>query len=147
MGFISQTSLFDVGSPNNRIANVVCDNSVYEGSFVKMSSLGIAFNALADTIDNANVIGCVESKETSTLCTIRFLGLTNGDIFSDLDVTKDYYLSDTVAGGITTTPPVGTGKVVLYLGQAFSSSKFLIKRGIGMVRSWLHQQIYGFVLF
>lgn len=135
MPFISQLTQTDFSVPNSRIQNVDCDASVYVGAAVRMTALGVAVNALADTADNANVIGIVEEKQSATLCTVRFLGVTEGDIFVGLDVTKEYYLSDTVAGEITTTVPTLAGHIVLKLGQPFSATKFLVLKGIRIERA------------
>lgn len=134
MTFISNTSF--PGSPANTvITGVTCDASVYVGAAVRMDSFGVAQNALADSVDNANVIGFVVAKASPTSCTIRFLGVTEGDIFAGLDVTKEYYLSSTVAGDITTVAPSTPGEVLVKLGQPFSATKFLVLKGIRIIRS------------
>lgn len=122
------------GSPEVILDNVTCLSSVYIGSLVKMNGAGVAENAQADSEANANVIGVCESKADSTTCTIRVCGVT-GSIFAGLDTTKEYFLSSSVAGGMTTTPPTATGNVVLKIGQPFSSTKMFVLKGIRMVRS------------
>jgi hypothetical protein len=134
MTFISQTSF--PGSPaNSVITGVPCDSSVYVGAAVRMDSFGVAQNALADTADNANVLGVVVSKASPTVCTIRFLGVTEGDIFVGLDVTKEYFLSDVTAGLITTTPPTTPGHVLLRVGQTYSATRLLVIKGLRIIRS------------
>lgn len=118
---------------NVTIENVPCLASVYVGAAVIMDGTGTANNALADSLANSNVIGIVESKSSTTVCTIRVIGVTSA-IFSGLDVTKEYYLSDSVAGGISTTIPTASGHVVLRIGQPFSDEEFLVVRGQRTVR-------------
>lgn len=113
--------------------NVPCDISVFVGAAVRMQASGTAVNALADSLTNANVIGIVQSKPTSTTCNIRVTGVSLS-VFAGLDVTKEYYLSDTVAGQITTTIPISSGHVVLRIGQPFSSSELLMNKGQAVVR-------------
>jgi hypothetical protein len=122
------------GSPEVILDNVTCLSSVYVGSLVKMNGSGVAENAQADSEVNANVIGLCESKADSTTCTIRVCGVT-GALFAGLDTSKEYFLSASVAGGMTITPPTGSGNVVLKIGQPFSSTKMFVLKGIRMLRS------------
>lgn len=121
-------------SPNVIIDNVTCLSSVYIGALVKMNGSGVAENAQADVVANSNVIGVCEAKASSTICTIRVCGVTTA-IYAGLDPTKEYFLSDTVAGGITTTPPTSSGNVVLKIGQPFSATEMLVLKGTRLVRS------------
>jgi len=116
------------------LSDIACDPSVYIKAAVRMQS-GIAYNAQADVLANSNVIGIVESKGSSTLCNIRVLGVTVGDIFTGLDETKEYYLSETVAGGLSVLPPVASGSVVLRIGQPFDSTNMLVIKGVRTIRS------------
>lgn len=111
-------------APSTTLSNVACDASVYVGSAVRFSS-GILINAIATTKDNAQVIGVVESKPTSTEANIRLLGVTI-PVFTGLDTTKDYYLSDIVAGGVTTSIPTTSGHVVACLGKPASETTFFV---------------------
>ena len=134
MTFVGQTSLqFEVNPPNTVIKNVTCDNSVYIGALVRMQG-GIAVNAIADSVDNANVIGIVEDKSSATVCVIRFLGVSTA-IYSGLDESKEYYLSDVTPGLITTDIPVASGHVVLKVGQPFNDKQLLVLKGTRLVRS------------
>lgn len=135
MAFIGQTSLLDTSAANTRIQNVTCDATVYIGAAVRMNSSGVAINAIANSFDNSNVIGIVEEKASSTICTIRFLGVTLEGIYSGLDTTKEYFLSAITPGEITTTIPTASGHVVLKVGQPFSSSRFLVLKGQRMERA------------
>lgn len=122
-----------IGGANVILFDVTCLASVYVGAAVRMTSGGTAVNAQADAVANANVIGIVEAKPSSTTCNIRVLGVSDA-IFAGLDVTKEYYLSDAVAGEITTTIPTASGSVVLRVGQPFSATEFLMNKGQQVVR-------------
>lgn len=122
-----------VGSGNVVLANVPCEASVYVGAAVIMQNSGTAKNAIADSLANSNIIGIVESKPTTTTCNIRVLGVSE-PIYSSLDVTKEYYLSDSVAGEITTAIPTASGSVMIKVGQPFSATEFLMIKGQPVVR-------------
>lgn len=111
------------------LQDVECESGVYVKAAVVMQASGIAKNALADTLDNSNVIGIVESKSDSIHCDIRVMGVTAA-IFAGLDVTKEYFLSDSVAGAITVTPPTTSGSILLKIGQPFSATEFLVSKGL-----------------
>lgn len=134
MSFVNQTSIFDVGAANNRISKVPCESAAAIGDWVVMSASGVAYRALADSFANSNVLGVIEEKASATGCTVRVAGVSK-DIFLSLDTTYEYFLSDTVLGGMTTTAPTGAGHVVLRVGQPFSASAMFVSRGQRMVRS------------
>lgn len=134
MSFIGQTTVdFSQFPPNTVLQPVSCDVSVYVGAWVRMTAFGIAVNAIADSIDNSNVIGVCEAKLSDTTCVIRFLGQTS-NIFSGLDVSKEYFLSDSSEGEMTTVPPTMSAHVVLKIGQPFSETSFVVLKGIRMER-------------
>jgi hypothetical protein len=116
------------------LTDITCDSSVFVGAFVRMDSSGVALNALADSMANSNVIGLVESKQSSTKCTLRLSGKSN-ELYTGLDPTKDYYLSTTLAGQLQDTPPVASGTVMLKVGQPFSATSFVISKGDRVQRS------------
>jgi hypothetical protein len=115
------------------LKNVSCLPDVYVGSFVIINSSEIAENALADEYLNSNVIGLVESKSSPTVCDIRVSGISSG-IFSALDTSLDYYLSDSIPGGFSAAVPTTSGHIKLKLGQAFGTTKFLFSKGERVVR-------------
>jgi len=116
------------------LTNVPCDPTVYVGAAVRMDSLGTAYNAQANVEANSNVIGIVQAKSSSTLCDIRVTGATPA-IFLSLDPTKEYFLSETVAGGLTITPPTGSGQIVLRIGQPLSATRLVVNKGTGFKRA------------
>ena len=86
-----------------------------------------------DTVDKA---GCIGFAETSKLTGETVRVLTYGQLAtSGLTVGSDYYLSDSSAGGITTTPPSGSGKYLVRVGKASSTSQLIVKLEAPMVRS------------
>lgn len=119
----------DAEASSNILYNYACDESVYIGAAVRLQS-GIAVNSIADSFSNSNVIGFVESKPTLTTCNIRIDGITEA-IFSGLDETEEYYLSDTVSGGIVPygLRPIIPGTILVKLGQPYTASRLLYKRG------------------
>lgn len=128
-----EVDLTTLGTANVVLTDVTCYSSVYVNAVLILNSSGVALNALADSESNSNMIGICESKSSNTLCDIRVLG-TTGAIFSSLDPTKEYFLSDSVAGGISTSIPTTSGHVVLKIGQPFTSSRMLVLKGQRSVR-------------
>lgn len=115
-----------------RLLNVPCAPSVFVGAAVITDGVTVS-NALADDISTSNVLGIVVEKN-GTLCDVQVSGLTES-IFTGLDVTKEYFLSSSVAGEITATPPTGSGHVVVKLGQPFNGTTFLVDKATKIVRA------------
>ena len=138
MPIILQTSLASPGNdPSILISNVDCDPSVTVGSWVRMNTSNTLVLAKADSLSNSNVLGLVESKQGSTKATVRTSGISTA-IFSGLDVTKEYFLKDSVAGEMvvqTGVLPTAPGSVILVLGKPLTASRFLVRIGTRIVRS------------
>lgn len=122
-----------VNDIDNLVVDVACDQSVFVGAFVYfqiVNSTVKAFNAKADDISTANVFGVVESKPSASMAKVRFGGKTS-DIFINLDLTKEYYLSDSEAGMMVSEDeiPTNVGSIIVKLGQPFSANSFLYLRG------------------
>jgi len=113
--------------------DIDCDSSVFLGAVVYFQSNGILYNAKADTIDTANAVGVCVKKPTETTCDVRVSGVTD-DLFTGLDVTKQYYLSDVNEGRITTTIPTDSGHVVYNLGQPMTDQKLIINKELVAIR-------------
>ena len=62
-------------------------------------------------------------------------GITEGDIFSGLDETKEYYLSDAIAGEMSSTPPTASGSIMIRVGQPFGTTNLLVIKGMRTVRA------------
>jgi hypothetical protein len=136
MTFISQTALAR-STPDIVLTNVDCDPSVVIGDWVRMSVGNILVKAQADTKDNSNVIGLVESKATSVLATVRVLGVSE-PLFTGLDVTKEYFLSAMTAGSMVAQGSIdanASGNAVLKLGQPFSDTRMLVLKGERRIRA------------
>ena len=122
-----------VNNIDNLVVDVACDEAVFVGAFVYfeiVNSTVKAFNAKADDLSTANVFGVVESKPSAIMAKVRFGGKTS-DIFINLDLTKEYYLSDSEAGMMVSEDeiPTNVGSIIVKLGQPFSANSFLYLRG------------------
>lgn len=113
---------------------VPCESLALVGHWVRMNGSGIAIRAQADSTVNSNVLGVIVAKLSATSCNVRVLGVTT-EIFSGLDETLEYYLSETVAGEMETFPPTGPGSIILKLGQPFSMTRFFVHKGIRIRRA------------
>lgn len=132
MSFIGQTN--SVSSTSNVVLeNVPCEENALVGHWVKMLS-GVAMRALADNLNNSNVIGLIEFKSSPTTATIRVLGVSE-PIFVGLDETKEYLLSSINLGEMSLIAPSLSGEIVLKLGQPFDSQRFLVLKGSMFKRS------------
>lgn len=131
MAFIGQTTI-QTSAPDFVLQNVPADPSVSLGDWVRMQN-GIAVRALADDMIDSNVIGLVELKGGGTV-NIRVLGVS-APLFANLDESKEYFLSDVDPGKMSLSIPYASGHVVLKLGQPYSSTQFLVLKGIRMVRA------------
>lgn len=118
---------------NAVVYNVTCDPSVYTGAAVRMNG-GIAYNALANSFATSNVLGLVEEKPSATSANVRLFGVSKEN-YLGLDETREYYLSDTIAGGVTTVAPTLPGHVILRVGQPFSGTQMVVDKGIRIIRS------------
>ena len=134
MGIVSGQIPFTGVTANVVIQNVTCDSTVVIGNWVRMTSGGTAVNALATTNATSNVIGVCEAKSNSTTCDIRCLGVTSS-IYTSLDVTKKYFLSDASDGQMVDTAPTTSGHISLKLGQPYSATEFLVMVGTAIKRA------------
>jgi hypothetical protein len=105
-----------------------CDPSVYQGAFVRVDNLGVAFNALADSKQNSKVLGFVEYKQANTICNIRLKGISSLAL-TGLDTEEDYWLSSSIPGALTTVKPATSGQYAVSIGQALSDSSFFVDIG------------------
>ena len=143
------------GSGTELIVDIPCETDVYVRAWVRLDKTSeveammadwtslfdvytlsyttyaaVAKNAVGDGIDNSNVLGLVESKSSSTLCTVRIAGLSAA-LFISLDAEDEYYLSPTVPGAMVGSGeyPTEVGQVILKLGQPFSRTQFIVQKG------------------
>ena len=109
------------------LEDVPCDATVYVTAVVRMNG-ATAINALATNKADSNAIGIVISKSSPVLCTIAIAGSVDSALFPALDITKQYYLDDAVAGAMTTTPPTASGAYVIRIGQPLDIDTFIIAK-------------------
>lgn len=120
------------------INNASFSGSAALGDWVRATSSSVFVPALADSVSNSNVVGVIETivnaSTSNAIGTIRVLGVTSA-IFSSLNPTQEYFLSDTNAGKITTTIPTAARHVVVRVGQPVSATQFLVLKGTRIIRS------------
>ena len=134
MSFLTTIYQPVTSTANSKIEGLTCDASVSVGDAVIVSAAGTVQRAIATSLASSNVLGICESKTDDTTCDIRVAGKTEA-IYTGLDVTKEYFLSDLVAGGLTTIPPTASGHVVVRLGQPVSETEFAVNKGLVILRS------------
>ena len=90
------------------------------------SSDGKVGRAIAnDTVDKATVVGFAQTtKSAGEEVRVLIVGVLAD---SGLDAGDVYFLSDASAGAITTTPPSAQGTYVTRVGEAASTSEFIIQ--------------------
>lgn len=120
----TKTIELSVAGVGTVLADLPCLASVYVGAIVYSDS-GTITNAIADGSQFPNVLGVVESKSSTTLCNVRFTGITNS-IFAGLNTTKEYFLSNTVPGGVMTSAPSSSGHYILPIGKPLDGTKLVV---------------------
>lgn len=118
-------TILDLQSAIGLLTHIPCDPSVFQGAVVRINSNGVLVNALADNLENSNVLGIVEKKLTDEICNVRLFGITK-DLFSNLDVTKQYYLSSSVPGSITDIVPTEDNSIKVIVGIPLDDKKMLV---------------------
>lgn len=92
------------------------------------NSTGFKVRKAVATAKGTKAVGYVTQAYSSgdTVTVYYDDGLLSG--LTGLTPDAEYYLSDSVAGGITTTPPItGTNKIVQFLGTAKSATELIVK--------------------
>lgn len=78
-----------------------------------------------DTLDKATVVGFAQTtKSAGEEVRVLIVGVLAD---SGLDAGDIFYLSDSSAGAITTTPPSTAGRFLTRVGEAASTSEFIIQ--------------------
>jgi hypothetical protein len=103
------------------------------GAFVYVRSDGQIANASAAAGGNA-AIGFVLSAVTSGAAALVYFEGRNTAL-SGLTPGARVYLSDTTAGGFTTTPVTGTGKLHQFLGRAVTATSLAFEHDDHIVRA------------
>ena len=113
-----------VATGDNSVTGLSCDVSVAVGDVVYANGATL-FPAIATSYLTSLVVGIVTSKSGATVCDIVLTGPTNA--LSGLDTSKKYFLSETTAGSLQTTPPTGSGAYVIQVGKPISTTIFTIQ--------------------
>jgi len=119
---------------NPIVTNVACQGSVYVGAVVYAVSSGTVANAIGNSPATSKVIGICIKKQSTFLCDVLVGGYTP-EIYSGLDVTKTYYLSDSVAGGLRDSSPTTPTRVQVRIGRALNDKILVFQPGTLLVRS------------
>lgn len=101
--------------------------------FVYVRADGQIANASAASGGNPTIGFVVANAAAAASALVYFEGRVTG--LSGLTVGSRYYLSDTVAGGLTLTPVSGTGKLHQYLGRAVSATTLTFEADDHIVRA------------
>ena len=93
--------------------------------FMRTSDGQVGKASAADgTLENATVVGFANSTvSANSSVKVIVVGLKT---LSSLNPGDLFFLSDSTAGAITTTPPSGTGKAVTRVGEASTATDFAI---------------------
>ena len=93
--------------------------------FMRTSDGQVGKASAADgTLENATVIGFANSTvSANSSVKVVVVGLKT---LSSLNPGDLFFLSDSTAGAITTTPPSGAGKAITRVGEASTATDFAI---------------------
>lgn len=109
-----------VGFLAEAFENVVQGQALYSRASDGKVGLAVA----DDTVDKADVVGFAQtSRSAGELVRVLVMGLLAGSGYNAGDI---YYLSNSSAGTITTTPPSTAGHFLTRVGEAASASEFII---------------------
>lgn len=107
---------------------IVCSENLNAGDFVNVFLNGAVANARKADASAANTgkkaVGYVLQAFTAGQTAIVYYGNINSSV-SGLTIGAEYYLSSSVAGAITTTPPSTAGFCIQRLGVAVSATELL----------------------
>jgi microcystin-dependent protein len=131
MGYSTIDIAGGAGSAGSRLT-VQQSNDFAIGSAIRLDSSGTYVKALADTSENAEVIGVVENR-TPTEFTVVFNGVVK---LADITLTEGavYFLSDTVAGLCTSDviPPLNTGTIRKSILIGTSNNRAIVVNYVGL---------------
>lgn len=123
--------------PTGITADVYIGNAfeslVSNNPFVYIKSDGTVANASASSGGNPTIGFVNTNYSANASATVYFEGRVTG--LSGLTIGARYYLSDSVPGGLTATPVVGTGKLHQYLGRAISATSLSFEADDHIVRA------------
>lgn len=103
------------------------------GAFVYIKADGTVANASAASGGVAAVGFVLAASAAGASATVYFEGRNTAK--TGLTVGSTYFLSDTVAGGVMTTPPSGTGKLYQVVGLAISTTSLNTEMSQAVIRA------------
>lgn len=98
-----------------------CPISLAVGDVVYSSAADEVDKAIANDIVKKHAIGIVFEKPADTVAIVVSIGKYSG--FTGLTQGDPVFLSDSVLGGVTQTPPSGSGKWLQIIGMAVDTDK------------------------
>jgi hypothetical protein len=120
---------FPVFAPSRVGFDAIAFENVTDGDalYMRMSDGQVGKASAANgAIENCLVVGFADSTVVSG-GTVKVLVAGLKTMPSAVDPGDIYFLSATVAGGITTTPPIGAGKAVTRVGEGATVTDFSIQ--------------------
>jgi hypothetical protein len=120
------------GADGSAFVEAQAGENIAAGQAFRIDALGHAVLAQADAYNHSNAVAlasapaltgfiCAGSRDRVTLS--DWTAITGTAL---LVPGADYFLSATLAGGLTSTPPESGGQVVLFIGTALSTVTLLI---------------------
>lgn len=115
-----------IAAPGGVVSSKIytCPATVNVGDAVATTGADQVDKANASVVADRPVIGVVRAKPTSTTCYVQYYG--ECDVYAGLTPEATYFLSDTVAGAITTTPPSAQGSTVQEVGFARNATTLVV---------------------
>jgi hypothetical protein len=129
---VTRTIDISSGGASGNTLTAVCDATVFVGAAVVSDGTKL-INALADGSTSPRVLGIVVSKTNATTCVVRFSGLSE-PIFSSLDITKPYFLSDILPGVLTTIPITSNGHFHVKVLDPYNSQRGIVRPEVIAIR-------------
>lgn len=126
------TTIMPVGVVADTYSGTAFENLTAANPFVYIRSDGQIANASATSGGNATVGFVINNVSAAGTALVYFEGRVTG--LSGLTPGTRYYLSDSVAGGLTDTPVSGTGKLHQYLGRAITATSLTFEADDYIVR-------------
>lgn len=119
--------------PNLDSTIVNASEALTAGSLVYIDGSGEAALASAATGGNKARGYVLTAAAAAAVVTVYFEGKITG--LAGLTVGGTYFLSDTTAGGITTTAPADTGELLQSVGQAISATVLAFEPALPIKRA------------
>jgi hypothetical protein len=113
------------GTGNSLDQDFIAGQNLSASDVVALDSSGNVIPAIAASVDTIEVIGCATSTVSGgQTVTVRHQGNLAG--FSGLTIGEPLFLSPTVSGAVSETPPSVMGTYILQVGQAISNTEIYV---------------------